>query len=68
MPLSIKKLRKILYEKGFITKKMYKLQGNCNFIEIISIHSGDMFMLYIPSKYKFRIEENCYKYRSSSTC
>ena len=61
MPLSINKLRKILYEKGFITKKMYKLQGNCNFIEIISVHSGDMFMLYVPSKYKFRVEENCYK-------
>jgi hypothetical protein len=61
MPLSINKLRKILYEKGFITKKMYKINNNCNFIEIISILSGDMFMLYVPSKYKFRIEENCHK-------
>ena len=39
MPLSLNKLRKILYEKGFITKKMYKIQHNCNFIEIISILS-----------------------------
>ena len=61
MPLSLNKLRKILYEKGFITKKMYKIQGNCNFIEIISVLSGDMFMLYVPSKYKFRVEEDCYK-------
>ena len=61
MPLSLNKLRKILYEKGFITKKMYKIQHNCNFIEIISILSGDMFMLYVPSKYKFRVEEKCYK-------
>lgn len=61
MPLSLNKLRKILYEKGFITKKMYKISGNCNFIEIISILSGDMFMLYVPSKYKFRVNENCHK-------
>jgi hypothetical protein len=61
MPLSLNKLRKILYEKGFITKKMYKIKGNCNFIEIISILSGDMFMLYVPSKYKFRVDEECHK-------
>jgi hypothetical protein len=61
MPLSLNKLRKILYEKDFITKKMYKIQNNCNFIEIISVLSGDMFMLYVPSKYKFRVDESCYK-------
>ena len=61
MPLSLNKLRKILYEKDFISKKMYKIHGNCNFIEIISILSGDMFMLYVPSKYKFRVDEECHK-------
>ena len=60
---SINKLRKILYEKGFITKKMYKIQGNCNFIEIISMLSGDMFMLYVPSKYKFNVNDGCHKMR-----
>ena len=48
-------------KRVLLLKRYYKIQGNCNFIEIISILSGDMFMLYVPSKYKFRVNENCHK-------
>ena len=56
MPLSLDKLKSMLYSKGFATKQIYSLQGKCKFIEIVSIETGDIFMMYIPKKYKFKFD------------
>ena len=55
MPLSINKLVKLLVKRGFHPQSFYKIYGVCAFIEIISIRTADNYMLYIPSKYNFKI-------------
>ena len=55
MPLSIKKLEKLLAIKGFIPNKFFVMHNVCVYIEVISINNADIFFLYIPSKYEFII-------------
>ena len=55
MPLSINKLVKLLVKRGFHPQSFYKIYGVCAFIEIISIRTADNYMLYIPSKYNFKV-------------
>ena len=55
MPLSITKLVNLLGERGFYVKTFYKVYGVCAFIEIISSQNANNYMLYIPSKYNFKI-------------
>ena len=58
MPLSITKLVNLLGERGFYVKTFYKVCGVCAFIEIISSQNADNYMLYIPSKYNFKISSS----------
>jgi len=55
MPLSIEKLNKLLYSKGFLPSKYFVINSVCIYIEVISITDAEMFLLYIPSKYKFLV-------------
>lgn len=63
MPLSIQKLEKLLSLKGFVPSKYYVMHSVCVYIEIVSIAEADVFLLYIPSKYKFTVQKasNVYK-------
>ena len=56
MPLSINKLIDLLLNKGFYTRSFYKIYNVCAFIEILSSTTGNMYMLYIPSRYTFKID------------
>lgn len=63
MPLSIQKLEKLLALKGFVPSKYYVIHSVCVYIEVMSITEAYVFLLYIPSKYKFTVqkESNVYK-------
>lgn len=63
MPLSIQKLEKLLSIKGFVPKRYFIMHSFCVYIEIMSITDTDVFLLYIPSKYKFTVHKgnNVYK-------
>lgn len=57
MPLSIEKLEKLLATKGFVPSRYFVMHGLCVYIEIVSISDAEMFLLYIPSKYKFTVKK-----------
>ena len=57
MPLSLQKLVSLLNSKGFVPTKYIKYQGLCIFIEIVSLSSGTIAMLYIPSRFEIPIGE-----------
>lgn len=63
MPLSIDKLDKLLETKGFVSNKYYTIEDLCMYVELVSISDADVFLLYIPSKYKFSVKNksNVYK-------
>jgi hypothetical protein len=63
MPLSIEKLETFLNNKGFIPNKYFVLDSYCYYIEILSIKNSEIFLLYIPTKYNFKIKKgnNVYK-------
>ena len=70
MPLSIEKLNELLDKKGFISRKYYIEGGYCRFIEILSIHTIDSYLLHIPARYNFepRVSDrhNVYKIKALS--
>ena len=51
MPLSLSKLASFLFKKDFIPRKYFRYEGNCIFLEIVSLSSGVTTMLYIPSRF-----------------
>ena len=55
MPLSINKLEKLLASRNLVCNTYFTLQGECVYIEVLSYDSSEVFLLYIPSKYKFGI-------------
>jgi hypothetical protein len=55
MPLSLQKLEDLLLSKGFVCSKFFSLDGYCFYIEVFSLKTADVFLLYIPSKYNFEI-------------
>ena len=55
MVLSIHKLIKLLVSKGFFPKAFYCIYGVCAFVELISNNTADVYMMYIPSRYNFKI-------------
>ena len=57
MPLSIEKLEKLLSTKGFVPNRYFIIHGLCVYIEIVSISDANIFLLYIPSKYKFTVNK-----------
>lgn len=62
MPLSIYKLDNFLLEKGFTPLKYYTLENVCIYIDVLSVETAEIFLLYIPSKYTFSVEKHkaCY--------
>jgi hypothetical protein len=62
--LSIKKLENLLSEKNFVIKTLFIMHELLIYVEIFSIDTCDLFLLYIPSKYEIKVneeEENSYK-------
>lgn len=57
MPLSLFKLEKLFAMKGFASTKFFVMDNTCVYIEVMSIINTDIFLMYIPSKYKFLIEK-----------
>ena len=57
MRLSLFKLEKLLALKGFVTSKFFVMHNICMYIEVLSIINAEIFLMYIPSKYKFRIDK-----------
>lgn len=58
MSFSINKLQNLIQSNGFMTKSYYIMDGTCFYIELYSIQTGEIFFLYIPSKYNFKMSEN----------
>lgn len=58
MSFSISKLQNLIQSNGFLTKSYFTMDGMCFYIELYSIQTGDIFYLYIPSKYNFKMSEN----------
>lgn len=58
MSLSIGKLQDMLISNGYIPSKYYIMDGACFFIELFSINTAEVFLMYIPSKYNFPMEPN----------
>ena len=56
--LSIQKLEKLLALKGYTVKNFFVISDVCAYIEAISIEDASTFLLYIPSKYEFKIRSN----------
>lgn len=63
MPLSFTKLNEFIISKGFIPNKYFVMDGYIFYIEIFSLKTSDIFLLYIPSKYDIEPmkTENVYK-------
>jgi hypothetical protein len=58
--LSFKKLENLLSEKGYIIREIFSMGDVCVYISIVSMHTSEFFLVYIPSKYTIKIE-NRYK-------
>ena len=60
MVLSITKLVKLLISKGFYPRSFFRIYNVCAFIEIISNKNGESYMIYIPSRYSFKVDEKIF--------
>ena len=69
MKLSTDKLRSLLAKLGYVDVRYFAFEGFCFYIELLSLKTSELFLLYIPSKYKFRIDEggNVYKLKLLTT-
>ena len=56
MGLSIDKLNQIILSKGYLPRRFFKLYGTCIFIEIIAVKTAETYIIYIPSKYEFNVD------------
>lgn len=63
MPLSVSKLEKLFSTKGFILNKFFVMSKIVMYVEVLSITTAELFLLYIPSKYKFKMQrgDNVFK-------
>ena len=63
--LSFSKLENLLTRNGFIPKSYFTLDDMIIYIEIVSLKTANVFMIYIPSKYDIQVpkdnEKNIYK-------
>lgn len=55
--LSLSKLVGLVTQRGFAPTKYIKYKGLCIFIEIVSLASGSVGYIYIPSRFDFPIGE-----------
>jgi hypothetical protein len=58
MPLSLSKLEKLLALKGFAPSKFFIIHNICVYIEVLSLTNAEIFLMYIPSKYKFVVSRD----------
>lgn len=58
MPLSTRKLEKFLSTKGFIVEKYLMIDSVCIFLQTVSIQTAEIFLIYVPSKYNFKLEND----------
>lgn len=63
MSLHIEKLEELLGVNGYIPIKYFIIDGTCAYILVMSIKGIDTFLLYIPSKYKFKMKSGHGKYK-----
>jgi hypothetical protein len=56
MTLTLTKLTKILKNNGLVPKKYFLLDKYCIYIEVFSMINADNFLVYIPSKYDLKFE------------
>lgn len=63
MPLSLGKLQDLFVDNGYVPDAYFCVDGYIYFIRIFSIETGTPFLLYIPSKYEFKLKKghNVYK-------
>jgi len=64
MPLSLDKLNELLLQKGIVPSKFFAMDGTCFYIELFSLKTSEVFLMYIPSKYEFPLtpdDDNVYK-------
>jgi hypothetical protein len=63
MPLSLHKLEMMVSKYNMLMRKIYTIDNYCVYLELLCINTGDVCMLYIPSKYeiKGRGADNEYK-------
>lgn len=54
MTLLISKLEKLLFTQGLIIKNFFVIHSLCVYLEILNTQNGDIFLLYIPSKYEIK--------------
>jgi hypothetical protein len=52
--LSLNKLEILLSSKSIIINKVFIIDNMCVYIEVICTTNGNMFLLYIPSKYEMK--------------
>lgn len=57
MPLSLQKLQELLVSKYYIPNSYYIMDDLLFYIEIFSIATSELFLLYIPSKYEFHMKD-----------
>lgn len=56
MTLSISKLEKLLSAKGYIPYRYLTIDDYCTYIHVVSTVDNVNFLLYIPSKYEFKMK------------
>lgn len=56
MTLSIIKLEKLLSVKGYKANKYLIIDNYCSYVHVTSIYDDTNFLLYIPSKYEFKMQ------------
>jgi hypothetical protein len=54
MPLSLYKLDKIISKHELLIRKIYTINNDCVYLELLCVKTGDVCMLYIPSKYQIK--------------
>jgi hypothetical protein len=63
--LSLNKLESLLSTKSIIINKVFIIDNLCVYIEVICTSNGNMFLLYIPSKYQIKPDSRSDIYKIS---
>lgn len=63
--LSLNKLENLLVSKNIIINKIFVIDNLCVYIEVLSTLNGNMFLLYIPSKYDIKTDDRDDVYKIS---
>lgn len=58
--LSLTKLDKLLLSKNLIILYIFTIDHLCVFIEVLSLMNGNIFQLYVPSKYDIKADKHLF--------